>query len=315
MCIDCYQGHFLNVTTGRCQQVNILCRTSNANGACLSCYPGYDLIAGNCLVSDSSTGSGDPNCREANVNEICLECFSGYFLTVGRRCQRMDPLCRTYTPNNASCVTCYEGYTERNGECLISSQVPDANNDPYCIKADGQRCVECAQGYYMDSDGVCQQLNPLCRNSDMTNGACLSCYEGYEVSGVTCVVAAPINIPYCVTVSNRVCIECINGYYTEDGGCSLANTLCASYDPTNGDCFSCVPGYVFQEGECIYPSMGVDPQCAYYTNSFCSRCNPGYALINYVCGEVDPDCLDFDEPNNSCRECRDGKVALGPSCI
>jgi len=128
-------------------------------------------------------------------------------------------------------------------------------------------------------------------------------------------IANPVTIPYCMTVSGNICLQCINGFYTKDGGCALANILCASYDPTNGRCFSCVPGHVFQEGECIYPSQGIDPNCVYYTNSFCSRCATNFALINFVCSTIDRSCLSFNQNTNTCERCEADKVAMGPICV
>ena len=75
-----------------------------------------------------------------------------------------------------------------------------------------------------------------------------------------------------------------------------------------------MPGYVFQEGECIYPSLGIDPNCAWYVNSFCNRCYEGYALINYFCSDIDPNCTDFDQSSNTCRQCKEG-IPMGPSCV
>ena len=220
-------------------------------------------------MSTSSTGSGDPNCKDTNDNQICVACYEGYFLTIGRNCQRKDPLCKTYTQNQAACDSCYPGYGLYEGQCLVESELPSQNNDVYCIKVDGSVCTECAAGYYLPDSGVCKQLNPLCKESNMRTGACRSCYPGYTLAGDTCIVAAAVTIPYCETVVGTVCVKCINGYYTDNGGCALANTLCATYDPTNGICKSCIPGYVFQQNECIYPSLGIDPNCAWYSNSFC----------------------------------------------
>ena len=64
----------------------------------------------------------------------------------------------------------------------------------------------------------------------MNTGYCIDCYQGYQVSGTTCIVAAPINIPYCAVNVGQICTSCISGYYKKDGGCALANVLCATYD-------------------------------------------------------------------------------------
>ena len=80
----------------------------------------------------------------------------------------------------------------------------------------------------------------------MNTGYCTDCYSGYQLSDTTCIVAAAVNIAYCETVVGIACSKCISGYYTDKGGCKLANLLCSDYNPHNGDCYSCVSGYVFQ---------------------------------------------------------------------
>lgn len=41
----------------------------------------------------------------------------------------------------------------------------------------------------------------------------------------------------------------------------------------------------------------------------------GFALVNYVCTAVDPNCSDFDNIQNVCRQCRNGMTAEGPKCV
>ena len=126
--------------------------------------------------------------------------------------------------------------------------MPSANSDTYCIKSEGSLCLQCANGYFLDATKKCQQLNPLCKQSDMTTGYCTDCYQGYQLSATTCIVAAAVNIPYCASNVGNVCTSCISGYYVKNGACALANVLCASYDPNTGACFSCINGYFFQRG-------------------------------------------------------------------
>jgi len=158
-------------------------------------------------------------------------------------------------------------------------------------------------------------VNPLCKTSNMTNGYCIDCYPGYMLTGTTCIVAADVNIPYCNKVTGQICSECINGYYPKNGKCELVNVLCATYSNTTGACFSCVSGYVFQQGTCLLPSMGIDPYCIWYESSFCSRCVEGFALVSYICIQVDMNCIDFDNIRNVCRECKNGKRAEGSRCM
>lgn len=315
VCQRCYSGFFLNPSF-MCIQSNPLCKTSDPNtGACLSCYSGYGLSNGNCTVGNSPTTSGDPNCKSTDQSGVCMGCYSGYFLTSGMSCQKMDPLCKTYTSSSNACASCYDGYTLQSGQCVISSQATSQNSDPYCIRLQGAACVTCASGYYLTPSGVCAQLNPLCKSSNLSNGNCIDCYGGYVLSGNTCIVAADLNIPYCVQYAGNACVGCLNGYYASNGTCALANVLCATYDQSNGACLSCIPGYVFQSGQCILPSLGVDPNCAQYTNSYCTQCQSGFALVSYWCNPIDPSCTQFNPTTNSCTACSGGKVPQGTGCV
>lgn len=315
-CTKCYSGYFLN-NRGLCTQNNPLCKTiDQSNGNCLSCFPGYVVSNGNCTVGSSSTTSSDPNCKGTNAQGVCTGCYSGYYLSQGMNCLKMDPLCKTYTASFNACASCYDGYTPVNGQCIISTDAPSQNNDIYCIKTQGPNCIACSSGYYLSSlNGVCAQLNPLCKSSDLSNGACTDCYPGYVISGNTCIVATAVYIPYCAQTNGNVCVSCISGYYVSAGICALVNVLCATYDQSNGNCLSCIPGYVFQTGQCIMPSLGIDPNCAQYSNSYCTQCLGGYALINYFCSPIDPFCIQYDAPSNTCRACNLGKIPMGPSCI
>ncbi len=246
ICQQCYSGYFLN-PSGVCTQNNPLCRTSDRNGFCLSCFPGYRLLNNNCSATTSSTSSSDVNCKSTDQSGICTGCYSGYFLTQGMVCQKMDTLCKTYTASFSACGSCYDGYTLSSGQCLLSTVAASLNNDPYCIRFQGANCLNCSSGYYLPINvGICSPLNPLCKDSDMNTGACLSCYQGYSLSGTTCIVTPSIQIAFCNQIAGTTCVSCMDRYYVSNGGCSLVNQLCDSYDMSSGLCLSCIPGYVFQ---------------------------------------------------------------------
>lgn len=174
--------------------------------------------------------------------------------------------------------------------------------------------MACANGYFLPSNGTCTPLNPLCKSSDMATGYCTLCYQGFTLSGPTCVQGPGTSIPYCAQIVGNVCGTCINGYYVSNGACVVANILCATYNQTDGSCITCISGYVFQSGSCVLPSLGIDPNCAQYVNSYCSGCVSGYSLVNFWCNAIDPNCLTFDATNNVCMVCRRGKTPQGPNC-
>ncbi len=244
-CQQCYSGYFLN-TQGKCAQNNPLCRTSDKTGACLTCFPGYRVVDRNCSSSTSATSSSDVNCKSTDQSGVCTSCYSGYFLTQGMVCQKMDALCKSYTSSFSACASCYDGYLLSGGQCLLSTQVTSSVTDPYCALFQGTNCLNCSSGYYVSQSGICTAPNPLCQTYDMNTGACLSCYQGYSLSGTTCIVTPPLQIPFCNQVVGFSCVSCMDRYYVNNGGCSLVSQLCDGYDMSNGLCLSCIPGYVFQ---------------------------------------------------------------------
>ena len=165
------------------------------------------------------------------------------------------------------------------------------------------------------SSGACTALNPYCATSDLSNGNCLSCYNGYSLSQGNCVIQATVTIPFCSITQGSTCIQCIQNYYLSNGKCNAVSTLCLTYDQNTGNCTSCIPGYFYQQNQCIFPSLGIDPLCTFYTNSYCTQCQSGSYLSNFVCNVVDPNCSMFDYNALVCKVCANGKFPNGPACI
>jgi len=62
--------------------------------------------------------------------------------------------------------------------------------------------------------------------------------------------------------------------------------------------------------------MGVDLNCLKYdTSAFCNSCKPGYALVNYICAQVDPNCVQFNAIQNVCEKCGSGLTIRGKNCV
>lgn len=85
---------------------------------------------------------------------------------------------------NGACLSCYGGYAlnAATGQCAVSSQ--DSNCKE--TRPDGS-CASCSNRFYIGANGKCTAVNPLCRDYNRNNGACTICYNGYRVSGNTCV--------------------------------------------------------------------------------------------------------------------------------
>ena len=109
-------------------------------------------------------------------NGKCLRCSKRYYVEDGK-CIPVNPLCQDYNEKGA-CTSCYRGYSLNNGRCTIAIA-----KDPNCKSFVGGLCSECYKGFYFHSyDKACKRINPLCKSSNRNNGACTSCYPGYNLN-------------------------------------------------------------------------------------------------------------------------------------
>ena len=162
----------------RCTRVSPLCKTySISSGSCLSCYPGYYLAGGACWAGNDP--NLDPNCNLRSLKGTCLQCIASYYLNSNGYCTVANPLCRTYNLTNGHCLSCYKGYTVSGESCVVESS---GSTDVNCLKfTSSGECEQCYVSFYV-SNGICMQMNDLCRSVDQTDGRCLSCYPGYTLS-------------------------------------------------------------------------------------------------------------------------------------
>ncbi len=114
-----------------------------------------------------------------------MSCYQGYIPVKGK-CTNQNPLCKKVDMNSGGCLSCWPGYSlTEDANCIEekASQNPNSN-DPYCIQLTNGICTQCSSGFYFNQgQGLCVQLNSMCKTSDTNNGACTSCYVGYTISG------------------------------------------------------------------------------------------------------------------------------------
>lgn len=135
---------------GVCTQYNVFCKSSNRDtGACLSCYDGYSVYQGDCIIpqNNANTNNVEPNCITTKAG-VCYECAAGFFLNYKSTCQQIDTLCRTYNQSTGDCTACYDGYQLSSGKCVI----PVALSIPYCQVTSSGTCIECIEGYYVKNN-------------------------------------------------------------------------------------------------------------------------------------------------------------------
>lgn len=324
LCAKCSASSYLS--NGVCTQVNPLCRTyDNTNGACLSCYVGYVLSGADCALAPQTQDNSAPSdllCAQWSGN-LCQKCSQGSYFRNGV-CVQADPQCKTFDNVYGSCLSCYAGYFNFQGQCLVVPSAPNstAPSDPLCSRWQGSVCLQCSNSAYF-RNGACVQSDPLCRTFDSNSGACLSCYYGYALQGGKCSVAdtaGPVDA-LCAKWANGVCSQCSQGAYFSNGVCTQSNTLCKTYDSSNGACTSCYNGYVLSAGNCavapspVANSAPADPNCAQWNGRVCVQCSPDAYFQNGVCVLADPLCRTWDRTNGNCLSCYKGYSLAGSGCV
>lgn len=92
-----------------------------------------------------------------------MECYTGYFIDSTGICKSFDPTCKQSDNKTGACTSCYSGYNLIDSKCSSDTPALGLNADPYCIKIDGTKCIECNKGYFVATNNVCTQVDVLCK--------------------------------------------------------------------------------------------------------------------------------------------------------
>ena len=94
--------------------------------------------------------------------------------------------------------------------------------------------------------------NPLCKTYDQITGACLTCYNGYVVSGATCVIDKNAESSNCAEYVDNVCVRCASRTFLNSRKqCEKVSEDCRTYNDFTGACLSCYSGYALKMGRCL----------------------------------------------------------------
>lgn len=182
ICTSCYYRYYLN-SQKVCVAVSDQCNTFDpSSGNCLTCYGGYILSNGSCVIT--TTPNTDPNCAQRDANNVCTSCYYRYYLNEQNICVAVSDQCNTFDSTSGKCLSCFGGYTLTKGSCVVSFQSnPAPPSDPNCAVWSDSRCIACVPWTYYDSLlNSCQQVSALCKTYNSINGYCTSCFSGYALT-------------------------------------------------------------------------------------------------------------------------------------
>jgi hypothetical protein len=136
---------------GKCLTQNPLCNTiDTTTGACLSCWSGYFLLSGACVLGNTSPSTAqqtiDPYCASW-ANGLCSQCANGFYFSGNEgKCKQQDPLCKTFDLSSGNCLSCYSGYTLT---AAFKCQIVQKSEIPNCSVSGDGGCVQCAPYFYL----------------------------------------------------------------------------------------------------------------------------------------------------------------------
>ena len=280
-CLQCSSNWVFN-NKGACIPVSDQCKTFDLAGRCISCYDGYNLIAGRCeqapieKVSDLGCGLWDWK------NKKCLQCSSNWVFNNKGVCVPVSDQCKTFDLSG-SCVSCYDGYNLIGGKCVEApiQKVTDLGCGLWDWK--NLKCLKCSDNWVFNNKGVCTPVSDQCNTYDLA-GNCMTCYKGYNLVGGKCVLAPLDNVPDVGCGKwdwdSKLCLQCSFRYvFNSLKKCVPVNDNCNLWN-NSGDCTSCYPGYILNGGKC---TQGNSLCQSIDSNGACTACYTGYILDNGNC--------------------------------
>ena len=141
VCTACSKNWVFN-SNKVCVQVNSLCQSYDNTGACTSCYQGYDLSNGECVLSLSNNAKPvDSGCSNWDWNsQVCLACSKNWVFNNNGVCVPVSDQCST-SDSNGLCTSCYQGYDLKNGICQYSDSNNQGPKDGGCGKWDWKNLI------------------------------------------------------------------------------------------------------------------------------------------------------------------------------
>lgn len=315
-CQECAIG-FVFDQTKRCVRCPGNCTMCDQTG-CLDCDPEFFPL------KDGSCAPCAEVCFECTgpTADDCYECDPGfYFDRKLRQCIACDPACKTCNgPRDTNCDECAKGYwhTERYDLELYEYVEICGPCEFACSECtDDDICTVCNDGFRL-YDGIsspdCEACVKGCKRCDDAKDKCTECLEKFYVSSregnyVNC-SSCPSNCRSCrkESTGSLTCLDCIDGYYLENGRCIKCNSPCATCSSAS-ICTSCIAGHLFDGIKSCDSLCHPDCFTCERTQTTCTSCHDGFYLVNNSCIKCTLEgckkCI-IGEHQSTCRECADG---------
>lgn len=325
ICLQCANRAYFN-NQGVCILIDNQCNTwDRYDGFCLTCYAGYNLFNGTCILAqqNATASVADLGCRSWN-GSTCLQCSVGWVFNSNSVCISVSDQCKT-NDAKGNCLSCYAGYDLANGTCTYSSSNVAKPADGGCRNWDwaNSKCTQCSTNWIFNSNGLCVTVSDQCRSSN-DQGKCTGCFKGYDLVNGSCNfspsnTATPSDIGCKVwNWDNNTCLQCsLRWYFGSSGFCAAVSDSCKTFDQNSGVCLSCFSGYILVNSTCAAsPSNSAAPSdlgCAVWNGTVCLSCSYRWIFSNGTCVALSDQCKTFN--SFACASCYQGYVLANGTCI
>lgn len=108
----------------------------------------------------------------------------------------MSDDCYRWDTNTGQCTSCYLGFLLSNGQCYTNNLIPISTVDSNCALWHGNKCLKCSERSYFGPIGICIPVSNYCKTWNDYDGACLSCFKGYNLVNKACILPPHDNQMY-----------------------------------------------------------------------------------------------------------------------
>jgi len=327
-CVQCSKRWYFS--NGSCAAISDLCSTwDDATGVCQSCYYGYKVVDGACVVNiDLSVVPNSNLLCKTWAAATCTECADRTFFNANGICTSVSAQCNTFDKASGDCLTCFLGYDVLNGSCVYSPSNTANPADLGCGSWDwkNQKCLACSDKWAFNSNNVCVPVSDQCAASDKA-GLCTACYKGYDLTNGQCLFSLSNNAKPadsgCGTWDwdKQVCLSCsVAWVFNDKNVCVPVSDQCQAH-ADNGDCTKCFKGYDLKNGTCVFSDSNnakpSDLGCGSWDwdNQKCLKCSNNWFLNqDNVCVPVSDQCKTHIE-SGDCDSCYAGYDLKSGKCL
>lgn len=199
-CLKCVSGYFL--LESACEKCRDHCEKCNSSGDCLDCVDGYISMTGYCCPAGCSICEIGKclGCQTGFLFEFndCYPCPESCNPCLNGICQLTQPVCPDYCltcKSSEDCIECKFGFYKSDSGCIKCSDK--------CSDCDSKLgCIECVPEYEVINGSCCKKGCLACDDT------CLQCADGYFFDSDNC-IPCPDNCELCSPV---FCSRCKSGF-------------------------------------------------------------------------------------------------------